>query len=150
MPPLVLVSCLYCFAQAFSQGLQAKQAMGAYAGIGIAVAVVFLAVSLPLIGQFGAYSLITAMGAAFLTMLVLLQRVSERLLPVGYPWWRHGLMWAAAIGIVGVSFGIGISWQGLALKTCAVAAIIGLPFAFGAVSRVDVGHLWSMRPRLRA
>lgn len=150
VPPLVLVSCLYCFAQAFSQGLQAKQAMGAYAGIGIAVAVVFLAVSLPLIGQFGAYSLITAMGAAFLTMLVLLQRVSERLLPVGYPWWRHGLMWAAAIGIVGVSFGIGISWQGLALKTCAVAAIIGLPFAFGAVSRVDVGHLWSMRPRLRA
>jgi O-antigen/teichoic acid export membrane protein len=149
VPPLVLAYSLFCFAQAFSQGLQAKQDMRDYTGIGTATAAVFLVVGLTLIPRFGAYGLIAAMSAAYLTMLVLLQRVSEHLLPVGYPWGRHGLMWLAAIGIVGITYGVGISWQGLAFKTTAAMAIASLPFVFGAISASDLRNLWSMRPGSR-
>ena len=57
VPPLVLAYSLYCFAQTFSQGLQAKQEMRAYAGIGAAVAAVFLIVSFALTSRFGAMAL---------------------------------------------------------------------------------------------
>jgi O-antigen/teichoic acid export membrane protein len=150
VPPLVFAYSLFCFAQAFSQGLQAKQEMRAYAGVGTAVATVFLAVSFTLVSRFGAYGLIAAMGAAFLTMLVLLQRVSERLLPVGYPWWRHGLMWLAAIGIVSMTYGTGISWQGFASKAAAVMAIAILAFILGGFGASDLRNLWSMRPGSRS
>ena len=90
------------------------------------------------------------MAAAFLTMLMLLQRTSQRVMPVGYPWGRHGLMWSAAIGIVGVTYGIGISWQALALKAAAALAIVVLPFGFGAIRASDMRSLWSMRPGSRA
>ena len=149
VPPLVFAYSLFCFAQAFSQGLQAKQEMRAYAGAGTAVAAVFLVVSFTLVSRFGAYGLIAAMGAAFLTMLVLLQRVSERLLPVGYPWWRHGLMWLAAIGIVSITYGTGISWQGFASKVVAVIAIAILAFIFGGFGASDLRNLWSLRPGSR-
>ena len=43
-------------------------------------------------------------------------------------------MWSAAIGIVGITYGIGISWQGLTLKAAAAVAIASLPFIFGAFS----------------
>ena len=140
VPPLAFAYCLFCFANNFAQGLQAKQRTGHYAWIGAATAAVFLAVCLPLVGRFGPYSIIAAMAASFLTMLLLLQIVSERLMPVAYPWGRHALMWLAAACIVGLAYPLGWSWQGLAIKLAACLAIGGLPFLFGAL-HISVVHL---------
>jgi O-antigen/teichoic acid export membrane protein len=152
VPPLAFAYCLFCFGNNFAQGLQAKQRTGHYAWIGAATAAVFLAVCLPLVGRFGPYSIIAAMAASFLTMLLLLQIVSERLMPVAYPWGRHALMWLAAACIVGLAYPLGWSWQGLAIKLTACLAIGGLPFLFGAlpisVVHLAVAMLQSARSRL--
>ena len=146
VPPLVGAYSLFCFANAFSQGLQAKQGMEAYTWIGAASAAAFAATGLALIGRFGGYGLIVAMAAAFLTMLVLLQRASERLLPVGYPWLRHGLMWLAAIGVVAAIYGVGGTWRGEAVKVVAMLVVCGLPFGFGVMRRSDLIDIAALRP----
>ena len=138
VPPLAFAYCLFCFANNFAQGPQAKQRTGHYAWIGAAVAAVFLAVCLPLVGGSGPYGIIAAMGAGFLTMLLLLQIVSERLMPVAYPWVRHGLMWLAAVSVIGLAYPLGESWRGLAIKLVAILMVCGLPFLFGALRISDV------------
>ena len=146
VPPLVGAYSLFCFANAFSQGLQAKQRMQPYTRIGAVAAAAFSVTGVVLIGRYGAYGLIAAMAASFLTMLVLLQRASERLLPVGYPWLRHGLMWLAAIGVVAMTYEVGGTWQGGAIKVAAIVLICGLPFRFGALRPADIADLAAMRP----
>lgn len=138
VPPLAFAYCLFCFANNFAQGLQAKQRTGHYAWIGAAIAAVFLAICLPLVGRSGPYAIIAAMGAGFLTMLLLLQIVSERLMPVAYPWVRHGPMWLAAVCVIGLAYPLGGSWRGLAIKLAAALVIGGLPFLFGALHISDV------------
>ena len=138
VPPLAFTYCLFCFANNFAQGLQAKQRTGHYVWIGAATAVVFLAICLPLVGRSGPYGIIAAMGAGFLTMLLLLQIVSERLMPVAYPWARHGLMWIAAVSVIGLAYPLGGSWRGLAIKLAAILVVCALPFLFGALHISDV------------
>lgn len=141
VPPLALAYSLFNFANAFSQGIQAKQRMTHYAWIGAAVAVLFMVLCLLLVERFGAYGLTAAMGAAFLTQLVLLQSASERLLPVGYPWARHALMWGTAAVAVAALYDLGIGWQTFALKVAVMAAIGVLPFAFAVIRFRDLSAL---------
>lgn len=141
VPPLVLAYSLFNFANAFSQGIQAKQRMTLYAWIGASVSVVFMVLCLLLVGRFGVYGLIAAMGTAFLTMLVLLQSASERLLPVGYPWARHAAMWSTAVVAVWAAYDLGISWGTFALKLAALCAVALLPFAFGVIRPSEIRAL---------
>lgn len=149
VPPLAFTYCLYCFANNFAQGLQAKQRTGAYAWIGFTVAVLFIAAALPLVHRFGPHGLIAAMAVAFLTMLVLLQAVSERLLPVAYPWARHGLMWGGAVCIVAAVYAGGAGWQALLVKALAGLVVLSLPFAFKAIRFADIRNALAAPSALR-
>ena len=145
VPPLVLAYSLFNFANAFSQGIQAKQRMTLYAWTGASVSVVFVVVCLLLVGRHGAYGLIAAMGAAFLTMLVLMQSASERLLPVGYPWARHALMWATAAIAVALAFDLGIGWSTFAVKLTVMTGIALLPLMFGVIRVGEIRGLLATR-----
>ncbi|KAB2847081.1 MAG: lipopolysaccharide biosynthesis protein [Hyphomicrobiaceae bacterium] len=146
VPPLVLAYTLFNFANAFSQGIQAKQRMTLYAWFGAAVSVVFMVACLLLVGRYGVYGLIAAMAAAFLTMLVAMQAASERLLPVGYPWARHAVMWGIAAVAVGATYDLGIAWRMFGLKLIVLTLIALLPFAFGVLRLSEIRGLlkaWS-------
>lgn len=138
VPPLAFVYCLFCFANNFAQGMQAKQHTAPYVWIGAVTAAVFLSVCLPLAKSWGASGVIAAMGAGFACMLVLLQVVSERLMPVAYPWPRHGLMWLVAVGVVGSAYALGSTWTGMTIKVMAALVVCCLPFLFGALHISDV------------
>lgn len=138
VPALCLVYCLFGFANAFAQGLQARQRTVHYAWIGLVVAVVFVALALALAGRLGVWGIIAAMGGGFLAMLVLLQIVSARFLPVGYPWPRHGAMWLVAAVVVFYAYPLDIGWTGFSIKIAALVCIMGLPFLFGAVRSSDL------------
>lgn len=150
VPPLVLAYGLFNFANAFSQGIQAKQRMTLYTWIGAIVSVVFMVACLLLVGRHGAHGLIAAMAAAFLVMLVLLQAASERLLPVGYPWARHGAMWGTAAVAVGAAYDLGIGWRSFGLKLAALTLVALLPFAFGVLRLSEIRSLLKDGVRLRA
>jgi O-antigen/teichoic acid export membrane protein len=138
VPALALAYCIFCLANSFSQGLQAKQRMLHYTWIGVLASAVFLALCLPLVGHLGAPAIIVAMGGSFLTMLIALQIVSNRLMPVPYPWARHALMWMVAVAIVALVYPLPMSWHGLAAKLAMLIAIVCLPFMFGAVRMSDL------------
>jgi O-antigen/teichoic acid export membrane protein len=138
VPALSLACCIFCFANNFAQGLQARQRTIHYAWIGIVTSVVFLAIAFPLAGIWGASGIIAAMGGGFLTMLLLLQLTSGRLMPVGYPWARHGLMWLTAVAFIAFTYSFDVSWPAAVAKLCVLTAILSLPFLFGAVRVSDV------------
>jgi O-antigen/teichoic acid export membrane protein len=138
VPALNLAFCILAFANCFAQGLQARQRTIHYAWIGMVASAVFLATCLVLVGPFGAFGIIAGMGAAFSTMLILLQVMSARFMPVPYPWARHGLMWLIAVIIVAYSDSLDVSASAIAIKLVALVIISGLPFVFGAVHWSDV------------
>lgn len=138
VPALTLACCIFCFANSFAQGLQARQQTVHYIWIGIVTSVVFLAIAFSLAGTWGASGVIAAMGGGFFTMLVLLQLTSERLMAVGYPWARHGSMWLIAVGVIALTYTLDISWPAAIAKLGALAAILSMPFLFGAVHVSDV------------
>jgi O-antigen/teichoic acid export membrane protein len=138
VPPLAFAYCIYGFGNCFAQGLAARMRIGHYVWIGLAAAAVFVSVCLPLVGQWGAHAVILAMGCGFLSMLIMLQVITQRLAPVPYPWARHGLMWLIAAGLVGVTYPVALGWQGGAVKLAVLVAIVALPFVFGAIRWSDV------------
>lgn len=138
MPALCISYCIFCFANAFAQGLQARSRTVHYAWIGLVASAVFLVICLPLVGRFGAWAIIAAMAGGFLTMLVLMQWTSGRLLPVGYPWLRHGLMWLAAVAIIAAVYPLGLGVMPFAVKCAAFAGILGLPLLFGVLHGADL------------
>jgi len=138
VPALVLAFSILSFADCFAQGLQARNRTVHYAWIGLTASAVFVITALGLARGLGAWGIITAMIAAFSVMLVLLQIVSARLMPVAYPWTRHALMWAVAIGVVSAALPLDIGWGNAAIKLAGLVLIGGLPFAFGAVRWSDV------------
>jgi O-antigen/teichoic acid export membrane protein len=148
VPGLVLAYCIYGFAHCFAQGLQARQRMQAYGWVGLAASAVFLGLSLTLVRTTGPIGIVAAMIGAFVTMLILLQWVSYRLMPVDYPWARHLLMWVVAGTAVVLAFPLALSWQAAALKLAVLAAIAGLPFLFGAVRLADLNlaKAWIFAP----
>lgn len=144
VPPLAFVFAIYCFANTFAQGLQARQQTHHYAWIGAITSVVFVVAALVLARPYGAYGIIGAMAAGFLTMLVCLQVVSQRLMPVAYPWARHAVLWAVALAIVWPLHPMGIGLDAILLKAAAIAAIAALTFVFGAVTRADLQAAWGL------
>lgn len=138
VPPLALAFSIFGFANAFAQGLQARQRTVHYAWIGALAALAFLGVAALLVRSLGALGIIGAMIAGFATMLVGLQLVSERLMAVGYPWGRHALGWALAAALVAslapLEPGPG---AGLA-KIAAIGAIVGSAMVTGALRMDDV------------
>lgn len=138
VPGLVIAYCLFCFVNGFAQGLQARQRTIHYAWIGIIASGAFLATAFLLSARFGAWGIIAAMIASFLVMLVLLQIVSGRFMPVAYPWGRHALMWATAATIVAFVFSLEISWIVTAIKVFVLMCIATLPFFFGAIHLSDL------------
>jgi O-antigen/teichoic acid export membrane protein len=140
VPALCLVYVLFGFANAFAQGLQARRRTVHYAWIGMAVLAVFVALALTLTRRYGAWGIIAAMGGGSLTMLVLLQTVSARLMPVSYPWPRHGLMWLIAVAIVAYVYPLELGWNTLAIKLASFAVILTLPFLFAAVHGSDLSR----------
>lgn len=140
VPPLALVCCLYCFANSFAQGLQARQRNIHYTWIGLATATVLLALVVPLVKVWGQYGIVAAMAGGFATMLVMLQVFSNRLMPVHYPWARHGLMWLIAIGMIVYVYPLELGWFAAAAKLAALAGIAALPFLFGVVRLADIGN----------
>jgi O-antigen/teichoic acid export membrane protein len=137
VPALSLALCILAFANCFAQGFQARQRTVHYAWIGLVVIMVFFAACLGLVGRFGAFGIIASMGAAFLTMLILLQLMSRRFMPVPYTWGRHGLMWLTAVAIVAYGYPLEVSLVGIAAKTAAIVCISCLPFLFGVVHLHD-------------
>ena len=119
VPALAFVCCLFCFANAFAQGLQAKQRTVHYAWIGnrdvrgISRHRPFPEWNLGGLGD------LVAMGGGFFTMLLLLQLTSHRLMPVDYPWARHGLMWLITEAIIAFTYSLDISWPAAAAKLAA-------------------------------
>lgn len=147
IPGLVIAYCLFCFVNGFAQGLQARRRTVHYAWIGTVAAAVFLATAFSLTGRFGVWAIIGAMIGSFIVMLVALQLVSARYMPVAYPWVRHSLMWFAAACIVACVFPLGLGWSSLAAKALALTCIATLPFLFGAVRAAD---LWMAADTLKA
>ncbi|MES2168389.1 MAG: oligosaccharide flippase family protein [Pseudomonadota bacterium] len=140
VPGLAIAYCLFCFVNGFAQGLQARQRTIHYSWIGAIASAVFLATALSLTPGCGAWGIIAAMIGSFLVMLILLQWASARFMPVAYPWFRHGLMWAVAAGIVTAVFSLEVGWASAAVKLLALMGIATLPFLFGAI-RVSDLHL---------
>jgi O-antigen/teichoic acid export membrane protein len=138
VPALSLAYCIFCFAESFAQGLQARQRTIHYAWVGIAASTVFLLIAFPLAKIWGARGIIAAMSGSFFAMLVLLQVASARFMPVAYPWIRHGLMWILAAGIIAYAFPLPVTWPGVATKLIALASIASLPFLFGTVRGSDL------------
>lgn len=138
VPALAFAYSIFCFADCFAQGLQARERTIHYAWIGVLSSATFLVIALSLAGKLGAWGIIIAMTASFLVMLVLLQLVSARFMPVAYPWSRHGLMWLAAAAIVACAFPLEVSVTGAAIKFMALMCIVGLLFLFGAVRGSDL------------
>jgi O-antigen/teichoic acid export membrane protein len=138
IPGLVIAYSLFCFVNGFAQGLQARQRTIHYAWIGTLASAVFLTIALSLAGRYGAWGIIGAMIGSFLVMLVILQLVSARFMPVAYPWSRHGLMWLIAAGIVACVFPLEIGWTTAAAKLLALTCIAALPFLFGAIRVSDL------------
>jgi O-antigen/teichoic acid export membrane protein len=138
VPMLVLAYCLLAFAKNFAQGLQARQRTIHYTWIGVVTAAVFLGLGVALVRAWGAWAILTAMTASFATMLVCLQLVSYRLMPVPYAWSRHAAMWLSGALIVWLASSLDVSWRSAGLKLTALGAIAGLPFLFGAIRLVDL------------
>lgn len=150
VPALAFTYSIFCFADCFAQGLQARERTVHYAWIGALSSATFLVIALSLAGKFGAWGIIIAMTASFLVMLVLLQLTSARFMPVAYPWSRHSLMWLTAVAIVACVFPLEVGGTGTSVKFIALMCIVGLPFLFGAVRSSDL-HLAkaSLFPMLR-
>jgi O-antigen/teichoic acid export membrane protein len=147
VPMLALAYCLLGFANNFAQGLQARQRTIHYSWIGVVTAAVFLGLCAALVRAWGAWGILTAMTVSFATMLVCLQLVSYRLMPVAYPWLRHAGMWLSAALIGGLASRLELSWQSAGLKLAALGAIAGLPLLFGAIRLADIrAALASVRP----
>lgn len=138
VPPLVLAFSVFGFANAFSQGLQARQSTRHYAWIGALVALVFFGAVGPLVARFGAFGMAMAMLACFSAMLLALQAMSQHVMPVPYPWYRHGAMWLIAITLVAALHRIGLGWTVAALKLAALGLIAALPLLFGFIRAGDI------------
>lgn len=138
VPALALAFCVFSFADCFAQGLQARQRTVHYAWIGIVASSIFVATAFCLTSAIGAWGIIAAMIVSFLVMLILLQSVSARLLPVGYPWMRHGMMWILATSIVYWALPFEVSWASASAKLVVLASVACLPFLFGAVRWSDL------------
>lgn len=138
VPALAFTLSIFCFADCFAQGLQARQKTIHYAWIGIAASAMFLLIALSTTAGLSAWGIILAMGGSFLVMLVLLQMTSARFMPVAYPWARHGLMWLVAILIVACTFSLEPNWPSAAAKLLALMLIATLPFLFGAMHGSDL------------
>lgn len=138
VPALSLVFCIAAFANCFSQGLQARLRTIHYSWIGLVITVVFLVTTLGMVGDFGAFGVVAGMGAGFLSMLILLQLMSGRFMPVPYPWMRHGLMWLCAIALVASTYQLDANLKGLAVKFASIVAISSFPFWFGALHLSDI------------
>ena len=138
VPALAFAYSIFCFADCFAQGLQARERTIHYAWIGVSSSAVFLVAALLLAGKFGAWGIIVAMTASFLVMLVLLQLTSARFMPVAYPWSRHVLMWLTAATIVTCVFPLEIGVLDAAIKFMALMCVVSLPFLFGSVRGSDL------------
>lgn len=151
VPTLSFALCLFCFANSFAQGLQATQRTIHYAWIGAVTSAIFVSIALVLAPKWGATGVAVAMSGGFLTMLVLLQLTSGRLMPVYYPWARHSLLWVTAVGIVISTYSLAISWQTVAIKIGGLATILILVFLFRAARVSDLRLAAdSLRATLRA
>lgn len=80
----------------------------------------------------------------FLAMLVSLQVASGRVMPVGYPWIRHGAMWLIVIGIVAATFSLPLDGWGISMKISAVAGIAVLPLLFGGIRLSDIRNVGAL------
>lgn len=138
VPALALAYCVFSFADCFAQGLQARQRTIHYAWIGVVASSVFVVTAFCLTGIIGAWGIIAAMTTSFLVMLVLLQSVSARFLPVAYPWRRHGMMWIIATSVVSLALPLEVSWAGSSAKLVVLICVACLPFLFGAVRWSDL------------
>ena len=138
VPGLAAAYCLFCFVNGFAQGLQARQRTIHYAWIGAVASATFAVLAISLTPGYGAWGIIAAMITSFLVMLVLLQTVSAKFMPVAYPWIRHGLMLLSAAAIVYGVFSLEVGWSSFAIKLIALAGIALLTFAFGAIGVSDL------------
>jgi O-antigen/teichoic acid export membrane protein len=138
VPGLAFAYSILAFAHCFAQGLPASQRTEHYVWIGGLVIAVFLAGTLTLVDSFGAFGLIWSMIVAFLTQLVLLQLVSNRYMPVRYPWLRHLSMWLIAAAIVASLYELDLALFTIAVKLAALIAIVSMPFLFGIAAIADI------------
>ena len=99
---------------------------------------VFLVTTVTTVGRFGAFGVVAGMGAGFLVMLILLQLMSWRFMPVSYPWAQHGFMWSIAILVVAFTYQLDVDLKGLVAKFAATIGVFSLPFWFGAIRISDI------------